>query len=494
MPGTWITLTPPGSWSPSFTRCFTVVGTKRPLRAIPWISHSNRGCATWKATPATPGAGRSGPGDHDPALHPARVGWVHPSLAAAARLGLEVVVGAERRNVLASVAGAGTIRVRLDDPARGAATIERYARERRLDAVVGVDDGSTLVAAAAAERLGLPHNSLAAVERRRDKAHARTAFAAAGLPNPRFATYSATSGPAALVALAATTRYPCVVKPLDRSGSQGVIRANDPAELLAAFRRVARILGCDETPATAATLAAAGDVPGILVEDFIAGVEVALEGLLRAGELEVLAVFDKPDPLDGPFFEETLFVTPSRLAPNRRREVEATVARATHALGLREGPIHAEVRLNVEGAWILEVAARSIGGLCARTLRFGAGVSLEELILRHAAGLELPPHHRERAASGVLMLPIRLAGRLREVRGQSAARAVPHIDGLSITVPRGETLVPLPEGDRYLGFLFARAATPGAVETALRAAWSRLEVIIDQADGSGRTAPSDPSS
>ncbi len=221
---------------------------------------------------------------------------------------------------------------------------------------------------------------------------------------------------------------------------------------------------------------------------------MAVEGLLRACELEVLAVFDKPDPLDGPFFEETLFVTPSRLAPNRRREVEAAVARATRALGLREGPIHAEVRLNDEGAWILEVAARSIGGLCARTLRFDAGVSLEELILRHAAGLELPHHHRERSASGVLMLPIRHAGRLREVRGQSAARAVPDIDGLSITVPRGEALVPLPEGDRYLGFLFARAATPGAVETALRAAWSRLEVIIDEADGSRPTAPLDPSS
>jgi biotin carboxylase len=422
-------------------------------------------------------------------LLPTRTYRTADFLAAADRLGVEVVVGAERRNVLESVAGAGTLRVQLDDPERGAASIERFARDRRLDAVVGVDDGSTLVAAAAAERLGLPHNSVAAVERSRDKAHARTAFAAAGLPNARFATYPATSGPATVAAVAAATRYPCVVKPLDRSGSQGVIRANDPAELVGAFRRVARMLGCDGTPATAARPAAARDAPGILVEDFIPGVEVAVEGLLRAGELEVLAVFDKPDPLDGPFFEETLFVTPSRLAPNRRREVEAAVGRATRALGLREGPIHAEVRLNDEGAWILEVAARSIGGLCARTLRFGAGVSLEDLILRHAAGLELPPHHRERSASGVLMLPIRHAGRLREVRGQSAARAVPDIDGLSITVPRGEALVPLPEGDRYLGFMFARAATPGAVETALRAAWSRLEVIVDEADGSGPTAP-----
>jgi biotin carboxylase len=416
-------------------------------------------------------------------LLPTRTYRTADFLTAADRLGLEVVVGAERRNALESVAGAGTIRVELDDPARGAATIERYAREHRLDAVVGVDDGSTLVAAAAAERLGLPHNPLAAVVRSRDKARARTAFAEAGLLAPRFATYRATSDPAARAELAATRDYPCVVKPLDRSGSQGVIRANDPAELLAAFGRVARILGCDRTPASGAAPTAAGDAPAILIEDFIPGVEVALEGLLRAGELEVLAIFDKPDPLDGPFFEETLFVTPSRLAATRRREVEAAVAEATRALGLREGPIHAEVRLNDAGAWILEVAARSIGGLCARTLRFGAGISLEELILRHAAGLELPPHHRERTASGVLMLPIRHAGRLREVRGQSAARAVRDIEGLSITMPRGEALVPLPEGDRYLGFLFARATTPGAVETALRAAWSMLEVVVDEAEG-----------
>jgi biotin carboxylase len=420
-------------------------------------------------------------------LLPTRTYRTADFLAAAHRLGVDVVVGAERRNALESLAGGGTIRVPLDDPERGATTIAAYSREHALDGVVGVDDGSILVAAAAAERLGLPHNALAAVARSRDKAQARATFAAAGLPSPRFASYPAAADPAALAAIAVATGYPCVVKPIGRSGSQGVIRANEPAQLVAAFRRVAGILGCD-VPPVAADLAVppvpaeAGRGPQILVEDFIPGVEVAVEGLLRAGRLEVLAVFDKPDPLDGPYFEETLYVTPSRLTPNRRRAVEAAVARATAALGLREGPIHAEVRLNDEGAWVLEVAARSIGGLCARTLRFGAGVSLEELILRHAAGLELPPHRRERAASGVMMLPIRQAGRLREVRGQAAARAVPGVEGVSITVPRGESLVPLPEGDRYLGFLFARAATPAAVEAALRVAWSRLEIVVDVAD------------
>jgi biotin carboxylase len=421
-------------------------------------------------------------------LLPTRTYRTPDFLAAADRLGVDVVVGAERRNALESLTGGGTIRVPLDDVQRGVTAIEAYARERPLDAVVGVDDGSILVAAAAAERLGLPHNPPAAVALSRDKAAARAAFSAAGLPTPAFASHPATAGPAALAAIAVGTRYPCVVKPVGRSASQGVIRANGPAELVAAFRRVAAILGCDE-PASAATgapgaigVADGADGPRILVEDFIPGVEVAVEGLLREGKLEILAVFDKPDPLDGPYFEETLYVTPSRLPVAQRRLVEATAARAAKALGLREGPIHAEVRLNDEGAWVLEVAARSIGGLCARTLRFGAGVSLEELILRHAAGMPAPPHRRSGRASGVLMLPIRGAGRLREVRGQAAAQAVPGIEGLSITVPRGETLVPLPEGDRYLGFLFARAATPAAVETALRAAWSKLEIVVEAVD------------
>ncbi len=331
-------------------------------------------------------------------LLPTRTYRTADFLAAADRLGVDVVVGAERRNVLESVAGAGTIRVQLDDPERGAATIERYARERRLDAVVGVDDGSTLVAAAAAERLGLPHNSVAAVERSRDKAHARTAFAAAGLPTPRFATYPATSGPAALAALAADTRYPCVVKPLDRSGSQGVIRANDPAELVAAFRRVARILGCDEPSATAATVgkpaapAEPARVPGILVEDFIPGVEVAIEGLLRAGELEVLAVFDKPDPLDGPFFEETLFVTPSRLAPNRRREVEAALPQG----GAPGGPGRRPPRPGVGGSERAATGSRT--GSPRRTVR-RAGRACRRprgpRARRRGAGLRPPPRHRQ---------------------------------------------------------------------------------------------------
>jgi biotin carboxylase len=257
--------------------------------------------------------------------------------------------------------------------------------------------------------------------------------------------------------------FPCVLKPLTRSGSQGVIRADTPQEAQAAAERIRSIL--DDPQAE------------LLVESFVPGEEVAVEALLTDGQLELLAVFDKPDPLDGPYFEETIYVTPSRKPAAVLREVEAAAAKAAAALGLTDGPVHAEMRTGAE-VKVLELAARSIGGLCSRSLRFGLGVSLEEVILRHALGL--PPGHlrREDLASGVMMLPIPRAGILKEVRGQDEARAVEGIAGLEISVARGKAVVPLPEGDRYLGFLFAKADTPERVEQALRDAHARLDVDI----------------
>ena len=209
------------------------------------------------------------------------------------------------------------------------------------------------------------------------------------------------------------------------------------------------------------------------------GVEVAVEGILRAGTLDVLAVFDKPDPLVGPYFEETIYVTPSRLDAPTLARVHDVTGRACAAIGLVEGPVHAEVRIDGARVWVIEVAARSIGGLCARALRFGAGIALEELILRHALGMPLDDLARERAASGVMMLPIPRAGVLRAVHGQDAARAVPGVTGLEITVPRGRPVVPLPEGDRYLGFVFARGEAPADVEASLRAAHAALGIDIE---------------
>jgi len=246
-----------------------------------------------------------------------------------------------------------------------------------------------------------------------------------------------------------------------------VIRANGVAEARATAERVRGILAAADEPA---------DAP-LLVESYLPGVEVAVEGLLRGGRLEVLAVFDKPDPLEGPYFEETLYVTPSRLPPGVLTEVEALTGRAADALGLREGPVHAELRVDGDHVSVLELAARSIGGLCSRALRFGAGVSLEQVILRHALGLGLEDVARESTASGVMMIPIPGAGVLEAVKGQEEARAVEGIGGLEVA--RGRPVVPLPDGDRYLGFLFARGSSADAVERSLRAAHACLRIRID---------------
>ena len=399
-------------------------------------------------------------------LIPSRTYRTHDFMTAASRLDIDVVVGSEHRPALAGLMDGRHLRLDFEDVAGSTARIVAFAQTHPLAAIVAVDDAGTLLAATAAQALGLPHNTVDAVEAARDKARMRARFAEAGLLTPRFTTAPIDADP---ISVAAAVRYPCVVKPLDLSGSQGVVKVDDAGSFPQVFTRVAAIV---------AACRPNGTRPSVLIEDFIPGEEVAVEALHRGGVLELLAIFDKPDPLNGPFFEETIYVTPSRLPADRQRQIFATTARAAGALGLTDGPIHAEFRLN-SGIWVLEVAARSIGGLCSRTLRFGSGISLEELILRHAAGLPMPSYQREQRAAGVMMLPIRDRGRLRAVEGQSAAKQVPGVDGLVITIPPGEPLVPLPEGDRYLGFMFARADSPAGVEAALRQAHAQLRVVTD---------------
>jgi biotin carboxylase len=298
----------------------------------------------------------------------------------------------------------------------------------------------------------------------------RQILAAAGLPVPRFWCFSTAAKPADA---ARAVQFPCVVKPLFLSASRGVMRADDPTQFVVAFQRLSALLRTPDVLARGSGLA-----HQLLVETFIPGQEVALEGLLIHGKLKVLALFDKPDPLDGPFFEETLYVTPSRLPVTVQEAIAACTSRTAQALGLRQGPIHAELRVNDAGPWVLEVAARTIGGLCSRTLQFGPGLSLEELVLQQALGIDPTAHARDKRAAGVMMLPIPHGGILRAVHGQEEAKRVPDIEDLSLTIPLGQEVVPLPEGARYLGFLFARAATPEQVEAALREAHKRLEFVI----------------
>lgn len=374
-------------------------------------------------------------------------------LAAAEALGVEVVVGSEYPQALASSMGDRSVVVPLDDPEAGMLAVEALNGRSPLDAVVAVDDQGVVFAASVAARLGFPHNPIDAVTATRDKAAMRRAFASAGLPQPRFEVVD--HDPTGSVG------FPCVIKPVSLSASRGVIRADDPVAAATALARVRSIV----------------DGP-FIVEEYVPGFEVALEGLLRAAHLEVLAVFDKPDPLEGPYFEETIYVTPSRLAPHVLASIERVTADAAAALGLVEGPVHAELRIDRERVVMLELAARSIGGLCSRSLRFGAGISLEEVVLRHALGLPLADLRREAMAAGVMMIPIPRAGTLEAVHGQDDALAVPGVVGLEITVAPGRPVQPLPEGDRYLGFIFARGSTPDAVEDALRAGHACLDIVL----------------
>jgi biotin carboxylase len=341
-----------------------------------------------------------------------------------------------------------------------------------FDAIIATDEPTADIAARAAARLGLRGNSVGAATTARNKRLMRAALARAGVASPTSTVFDVQDSPE-VVANGLTNRWPVVVKPLLCSGSRGVMRADSPAELVIAWQRLRALL---QTPA----LRAVEDPDGqrILVEDFVPGAEVALEGVLRDGQLTTLALFDKPDPLDGPFFEETIYVTPSRHAPELQRAIEATTAQAAVAIGLTNGPIHAELRLSPAGPVVIEVAARSIGGLCARTLRFGLGAtSLEEIVMRAALGRDLGALDR-RGAAGVMMVPIPAAGVFAEVRGVFDARQVPLIEDVTISARPGEVLVPLPEGASYLGFIFARGETPAAVEDALRHAHRHLEFDV----------------
>jgi biotin carboxylase len=391
-------------------------------------------------------------------------------LAAARRLGVEVVAGLDHPAPLAGAAPDALLHLDFENRPGATEEIAAFHAQRPLDAVVAVDDAATVLAARACQALGLPGNDEEVVAASRDKRVFREILQAAGEPTPWFRAFSLAEDAALL---AARVPYPCVLKPTFLNASRGVIRADDPAQFVAAFLRIARLLADPELRARGG--AAAGEV---LVESFLPGAEVALEGLMREGAFHLLAFFDKPDPLDGPYFEETLFVTPSRHPRAWQEAALEAASRGARALGLRTGPVHAELRLHEGRATLLEIATRSIGGHCSRTLRFGAGRSLEELILRHALGEPAGEEERESAAAGVMMIPVPAGGTLEAVHGLETARALPGIEDVEIAIPLTQTVVPWPEGHRYLGFIFARGAAAAEVEASLRLAHRALAFEI----------------
>ena len=389
---------------------------------------------------------------------------IAPFLAAAARLGIDVTIASEGKHSVIDAYARG-LHIDLADLAGARAILLNEARCRPFAGVVGTDDAATELAAIIARELGLRHNDPGATRIARRKDLARERLRQAGMPTPHFRRICLSRPLAPQVE---DSWFPCVLKPATLSASRGVIRVDNREEFFRACARIQTILAHAE---------GIGERDFLLMETFIPGIEVALEGLLNNGELSVLAIFDKPDPLNGPFFEETYYITPSRHPDTWQDDLRSAVAAACAAYGLREGPIHAECRINSDGVWILEIAPRTIGGMCARLLQVGAGYSLEELVLAHALARPLSTQATDGGA-GVLMIPIPKAGILRRIEGLTAAQRVPFIEDIDIQVREGYELIPLPEGASYLGFIFAHAPSPAQAEAALRTAHACLRIIV----------------
>ena len=386
---------------------------------------------------------------------------------AAHKAGVGVTIGSDEESVLNAFQSSGILQLKFNDLNESIEKIKTFHKRYPINSIIGVEEQTCLLAVKALEQLGLPHNSIGSIKASINKYLFRNTLKKNGLPNPNFQCLKPNHD---IRTLANSTDYPCVLKPVNRSASQGVIRANDPREFVAAYQRIASLVSGED----------------IIVEDFLPGQEVALEGLLTDGELKTLAIFDKPEPLDGPYFEETIYVTPSQHPIVIQDRLHQIVQQAANALGLTEGPVHAELRIrdqestvNEQGPWLIELAARSIGGLCSRSLMFEGGRSLEELIISHALKEPIGCVNREKLASGVMMIPIPKAGILKSVEGDIDARALKHVKDLQISIKIGQKLTPLPEGKQYLGFIFAKAESPKEVQASLRAAHSRLRFEID---------------
>lgn len=355
--------------------------------------------------------------------------------------------------------------VPFDQPEVAFERLKAQFGARRFDAVLAVDDSGVELAAMLARHFGLRANPAAAIQALRDKLAFRRLQHAHGFAAPKF-LHVAAGG--AIDAARVASMFPVVVKARRLSASRGVIRADNRAQFDAALSRVAAIQNQADRDAPSM---------GIIVEAFIPGAEYAFEGMLENGRLAVLALFDKPDPLDGPYFEETLYVTPSRLAHSMQQRLFEQIQAHCAAAGLLHGPVHAEARIAGDRVVILEIAPRSIGGLCGRVLRYTLGVGLEELILRNALELDIAAPAPS-CAAGVMMIPIPRRGILENVNGIERARQVGLIVDVVITAEIEQLLVPPPEGASYLGFIFARGDDPSAVEQALRMAHAALEFKI----------------
>ena len=390
---------------------------------------------------------------------------------AALKLNVDVTAASEHPSTLSQQNPSTLLTLNLFDPDEAAAQAVAFDSEYPIDAVIPVDEDTAVAAAHISEALNLRQNPVRAAAAAKNKALMREVLREAGVQVPKHLKFSLDDD---LNSVAGSVTYPGVVKPVYLSTSRGVMRVDNREEFLTAVKRLEKII-------TEKEVARRGGVTArnVLFEEFVPGVEVALEGLVTDGELRVLAIFDKPDPLDGPFFEETIYVTPSRLTPEIQQSIVSVTQDAISAMGLLRGPVHAELRVNERGPWVIEVAARAIGGLCSRTLRFGEQhSSLEEVILRHALGLDVSLLNRESVAAGVMMIPVPASGILEAVHGVEEARQVDGIEDVIISAHVSQKVAPPPEGSSYLGFIFSRRPTAVEAESALRKAHAMLRIMV----------------
>lgn len=394
----------------------------------------------------------------------------HDFMKAATKLGIEVVIGSDHRQALSKLLPDFSLALNFRKPESSIEKIKIFAHKNSLAAILGVDEETVILAAMASKALGLSYNNVSSVKATRNKHLMRQKMVQAGLLNPKFQVISMDTDPEDF---SAEIEYPSVLKPTFLSASQGVIRVNNPEEFVNAFKQIVKIIS---DPSNRKKSPEKKDE--ILVEDYIPGTEVAVEGMLIDGEFKLLAIFDKPDPLEGPYFVETIYVTPSQYPQNIQDKIVQVTKNGIKALGLTSGPVHAEMRINEQGIWILEIAARSIGGLCSRVLRFANEMSLEELILRHAIGEDIEQIEREKKAAGVMMMPVLKSGILKEIKNLELAKKIDGVEDIVITIAPEQKLEPLPRGSKYLGFIFARGDTPQFAEEAIRDAYNKLEVVV----------------
>jgi biotin carboxylase len=403
-----------------------------------------------------------------------KLGYQVRSFADAAKaLGVDVGYATDRCHKIDDPWADGAIAVRFDEPEEAARRIVQQSLVQPVNGVIALGDRPTATAAHAARALGFSYNSPQAVENCRSKLRQREILRDAGLPVPAFFSFKLDKR---VEKILPRVQFPCVVKPLRRAASQGVIRANSAEEFQAAVERIRKLLESPEVQVEREP-----DNDRLLVERYVPGAEVSVEALLTRGKLRILAIFDKPNPLEGPYFEETIYVAPSRLPDKEYDSIVDCAGKTVQALGLTHGPVHAEFRINNEGPWVLEAAARPIGGLCARAVRFGSQrMPLEELLVRHALGMPGTDVDREDDASGVMMIPVPKSGVLEKVEGEDQARATPGIESMEITARPHDFIAAWPEGSSYLGFIFARGKSPEEVEAALRQAHSQLKFEITE--------------